>query len=230
MLGAKVWRQMRKRMQSLANMMATFQTPVVIWIQLLPRWSRQVDWRHSGPALDVSFFGTVWGIRPPDEWIVDRERWLDPLQLGNLVHGLFEQFLGKLTVDGSTPSANRDRQLLLDSLHARIETLKADIPIPNDDVYRRTCDLLEEVCEIFLEKEEEYCRANDARPWVLEASLGLANEPKTELDCREPIPLTLSGGRLIRVGGRLDRVDKLTVHGSERVCDLGLQIGIKLWF
>ncbi len=162
------------------------------------------------------FFRYGLGIRPPDEWTVDRERWLDPLQFGNLVHGLFEQFLGKLTEGGATPDAQTDRQPLLDALHARIEDLTADIPIPNEDAYRRTCDLLEDICEIFLEQEEAYCRAHNARPWVLEASLGLGAEPKTELDCLEPIPLTLSDGRLIRVGGRLDRVDKLNAHGSER--------------
>ena len=76
--------------------------------------------------------------------------------------------------------------------------------------------LLAEGVVEFLDKEEEYCLANNARPWVLEASLGLTTESKTELDCLDPVPLTLSDGRLIRVGGRLDRVDKLTVDGSER--------------
>ncbi len=94
--------------------------------------------------------------------------------------------------------------------------MKSDIPIPNEDAYRRTCDLLQQTCEIFLAKEQEYCREYDARPWVLEAAIGLDDEPRTELDCREPIPLTLSDGRVIRLGGRLDRVDKLMVSGSER--------------
>jgi RecB family exonuclease len=158
------------------------------------------------------------GIYPPDEWIVDRERWLDPLQLGNLVHDLFEQFLGKLTHQDLVPNFDRDRKPLLELLDAKIDHLKSDIPSPNQDAYRRTCDLLEEMCEIFLTKEEEYCRVHDARPWVMEGSIGLddSDKQKTELDCREPIPLTLSDGRVIRVGGRLDRVDKLTVDGSER--------------
>ncbi len=162
------------------------------------------------------FFRYGLGIYPPDEWIVDRERWLDPLQFGNLVHGLFEQFLGELTRQDSVPNFDRDRGPLLDLLGVKIDDLKSDIPIPNEDAYRRTCDLLEETCEIFLAKEEEYCRDYDARPWVLEAAIGLDGESKTVLDCREPIPLKLSDGRVIRVGGRLDRVDKLMVQGSER--------------
>ena len=162
------------------------------------------------------FFRYGLGLYPPDEWIMDRERWLDPLQYGNLVHGLFEQFLCDLTARDLVPSMDRDRGPLLEMLAARIEALKSDNPIPNEDAFRRTCDVLEETCEIFLTKEEQYCRDHHARPWVLEASIGLPGEPTTDLDCEDPIPLTLSDGRVIRVGGRLDRVDQLTVRGSQR--------------
>jgi ATP-dependent helicase/nuclease subunit B len=101
-------------------------------------------------------------------------------------------------------------------LHTKIDSLKQDVPIPNEDACRRTCDSLEETCDIFLAKEEVYCREHNARPWVLEASIGLDEEPRRELDCREPITLSLSDGRLIRVGGRLDRIDKLLFGGSQR--------------
>lgn len=162
------------------------------------------------------FFSRGLGIYPPDEWTVDRERWLDPLQYGNFLHALFETFLGTLTTKELTPSVGRDSVPLRDLLYEQLDGLKSTIPIPNEDAYRRTCDGLEETCEVFLAKEEEYCRLNNARPWVLEAAIGLNNAPKTELDCREPISLTLSDGRVIRVGGRLDRVDKLMTAGSER--------------
>ena len=162
------------------------------------------------------FFRHGLGIYPPDQWIVDQERWLDPLQFGNLVHELFEHFLAGLTEKGLTPDVKRDRVPLLNSLQSRIDDLKSRVPTPNEDVYRRTCDLLEEICEIFLDKEEQYCRENHARPWVLEASLGLESESNTELDCPDPIPLTLSDGRLLRFSGRIDRIDKLNADGSER--------------
>jgi ATP-dependent helicase/nuclease subunit B len=162
------------------------------------------------------FFARGLGVYPPEEWIVDRERWLNPLQLGNLLHQLFEQFLGTLTRQELTPDIERDLPSLLELLHVQIEEWKSDIPIPNEDAYRRTCDWLQRTCEIFLAKEQEYCREYDARPWVLEAAIGLDDEPSTELDCRQPIPLTLSNGRIIRLGGRLDRVDKLMSSGSER--------------
>ncbi len=162
------------------------------------------------------FFSRGLGVYAPEEWVVDRERWLDPLQFGNFVHHLFEQFLSDLTKEELVPSVDRDLDPLRRLLSRQLDALKSQIPIPNEDAYRRTCDLLEEMCEIFLASEEEYCRQHHARPWVLEAAMGLDGEPRTELDCRDPIPLSLSDGRLIRVGGRLDRVDKLMLGGSER--------------
>ena len=162
------------------------------------------------------FFKYGLGVYPPDEWEVDPEKWLDALQFGNLVHELFEDFLRGHTQSELIPNFARDLQPLRDMLFDKIEQLKSDIPIPNEDAFQRQCDVLEEVCEIFLRKEEEYCQIHDARPWVLEASLGLNDEPQTELDCSEPIGLPLSDGRVIQVGGRIDRVDRLLVDGSER--------------
>lgn len=162
------------------------------------------------------FFRHGLRISPPDEWIVDRERWLDPLQYGNLVHSLLEQFLAELTQQDLVPIVERDRARLLELLDEKIDSLKTVVPIPNEDAYRRTREWLEETCDIFLANEQEYCRQQNARPWVLEASLGLDGDGNTELDCREPIALTMTDGRVIRVGGRLDRVDKLMTGGSER--------------
>lgn len=162
------------------------------------------------------FFRYGLGVRPPDEVAVATEQWLDALQFGNFVHSLFEEFLQQLTSSGLTPVAERDRTLLFDRLSAKIESLQADIPIPNEDAFRRTVRVLEETCETFLQNEEQYCREHDAQPWVLEASIGLNEPPRSEIDCAEPISLSLSDGRLIRVGGRVDRVDRFLRDGSQR--------------
>ena len=109
------------------------------------------------------FFSRGLGVYPPDEWVVDWERWLDPLQYGNFVHALFERFLRGLTERDLTPKLDRDLQPLRELLHTGIDELKSEIPIPNQDAFHRTRDLLEETCEIFLVKEEEYCRKYDAQ-------------------------------------------------------------------
>lgn len=162
------------------------------------------------------FFKYGLGVYPPDEWNVDQEKWLDAIQFGNLVHELFEDFLRGHTQHELLPNWERDLKPLRDMLFAKIERLKSVIPIPNEDAFQRQCDVLEDVCDIFLRKEQEYCEANSARPWVLEASIGLNDEPQTELDSSPPIALSLSDGRVIQIGGRIDRVDRLLVNGSER--------------
>ena len=162
------------------------------------------------------FFKYGLGVNPPDEWSIDPEKWLDALQFGNLVHALFEDFLRGHTQSDLLPNLERDLKPLRDMLFAKIERLKSDIPIPNADAFRRQCDVLEDVCEIFLRKEQEYCEVSGARPWVVEASIGLNDVPQTELDCSQPIALALSDGRVIQMGGRIDRIDKLLVDGSER--------------
>ncbi|MEZ6134254.1 MAG: PD-(D/E)XK nuclease family protein [Pirellulaceae bacterium] len=176
------------------------------------------------------FFKYGLGVYPPDEWDVDPEKWLDAFQFGNLVHELFEDFLRCHTQNELIPNLARDLKPLREMLFNKIEQLKSDIPIPNEDAFQRQCDVLEDVCEIFLRKEEEYCRVYAARPWVLEASIGLNDEPKTELDCSEPIGLTLSDGRVIQVGGRIDRVDRLLLNGSERYAIWDYKSGSDLGF
>ncbi len=162
------------------------------------------------------FFKYGLGVSPPDEWNVDQEKWLDAIQFGNFVHELFEDFLRGLTKAGKIPNYVRDIESLREVLGTKIERLKLDVPVPNDDAFRRQCAVLDEVCEIFLLKEQEYCESTGAVPWVLEASIGLDDELRSELDCAQPVELTLSDGRVLRLAGRIDRVDKFMEHGSER--------------
>ncbi len=161
------------------------------------------------------FFSYGLGVRAPDELVVDQEQWLDPLQFGSLVHHLFEEFLRELTVRDQTPVVKRDRELLLSHLQDKLQSLEKTIPAPNQDCYRRTTQKLRDTCQIFLEKEEAYCKAFNARPWVLEASIGMGGNPKSDLENPDPVPLELSDGRIIHVRGMLDRVDKLMTAGSE---------------
>ena len=155
------------------------------------------------------FFRYGLGIYPPDEHKVDNERWLDALQLGSLVHEVFEDFLRSLTEQGRVPEMARDLGELKSILHSKIEDLKSDIPIPNQDAFERQLRHLEKSCEIFLRKEEEYCLATNSVPWILEASIGLGDEPRSQLDCSEPVSLTLKDGRRLKVGGRIDRIDRI---------------------
>ena len=120
-----------------------------------------------------------------------------------------------LTEQGNAPELARDLDELRSILHSKIETLKSDIPIPNQDAFERQLQRLEKSCEIFLRKEEEYCRETNSVPWILEASIGLGDEPRTQMDCSDPVSLTLKDGRSLKVGGRIDRIDR--VGGADSI-------------
>ena len=160
------------------------------------------------------FFRYGLGIYPPDEHEVDHEKWLDALQLGSLVHDVFEDFLRELTKEERIPELAKDQNDLLELLHKKVAILKQTIPVPNQDAYERQIQRLEKTCEIFLRSEEEHCRSTGSVPWILEASIGLGDEPSSPVDCAEPVSLSLSDGRAIKVGGRIDRIDRIGGSGA----------------
>ncbi len=155
------------------------------------------------------FFKHGLRIAPPDEYEVDPERWLDHLAYGNLLHGLFEEFLTEVTSEDRMVSHATDLPRLLELLQQKIDEAADDYPIPNRDAYERQVKQLEKTCEIFLREEERFCQKTDSIPWVLEASIGLGEEPRSPVDCRDPVELTLSDGRVLQVGGRIDRIDRV---------------------
>ena len=103
------------------------------------------------------FFRYGLGIYPPVEHVVDHDQWLDALQLGSLLHEVFEDFLRELTPEERAPDLVRDKDNLLKLLHAKIEVCRQTIPVPNQDAYERQLQRLEKTCEIFLRNEEEHC-------------------------------------------------------------------------
>lgn len=152
----------------------------------------------------------------PDEWHIDHDVWLNPIQFGNLTHELFESFLREFVGDERIPELMRDRERLIGMLKAKVAGYADEIPVPNIAAFNRQFEQLTEMCNVFLIKEETYCRENNARPWLLEASVGTANEVPSEIDSEAPVQLTLNDGRILRVTGRIDRVDRLKRDGSER--------------
>ena len=165
------------------------------------------------------FFRYGLGIYPPVEHVVDHDQWLDALQIGSLLHEVFEDFLRKLTAQERMPEFDNDKEDLLNLLHAKIEICRQTIPVPNQDAYERQLQRLEKTCDIFLRNEEDHCRSTGSIPWVLEASIGLGDDPTSTVDSTEPVSLALPDGRTIKVGGRIDRIDRL---GDDSVLDFSI--------
>ncbi len=156
------------------------------------------------------FFKYALKIEPPEDLEPDPDRWLDPLKFGDLLHRVFEQFLGELIRMDRTPDRDRDSERILAILEERVRELSAMCPPSTASAFRRQRAELERTCRIFLAEEEAYCARTGARPVFLEASIGLKREGhESKLDTAKPVAFPLPDGSSIQVRGRVDRVDRL---------------------
>jgi len=176
--------------------------------------------RPGGPVLSASaletmgscpleyFFRYGLGIRPPDEIRVDPRIWLEPAERGQLLHAAFRRFMSRLREQGLLPDVAEHGGILSEILEEEIDRWKDVKPAPNRNVIEREITELRQACRVFLQEEEEFCK--QSRPFCFEASVGLLPEGKgTPLDTLEPVDLKLGGNRVVRVRGRIDRVDEV---------------------
>ena len=159
------------------------------------------------------FLKYVLGVEPLEEYEIDPGVWLDPGQMGVLLHSTFSRFMTGLAEKGLSPELERDAPLLraiIDAEIAKWEKLRAP---PSPAVLERDRGALYRAARIFLSEEQEHCLAS--RPAFFEVSIGVRPESGgTPLDRSEPVEVELPGGQVVRVYGRIDRVDELPLEGS----------------
>jgi ATP-dependent helicase/nuclease subunit B len=183
--------------------------------------------KTGGPILSASsleklgacpmdyFFRYVLEIRPPEEVRLDPGIWLEPAERGQLLHTAFRRFMSRLREQGLLPDFAGHEGVLAGILEEEIERWKDLKPAPNRSVFDREVTDLQQAARVFLQEEEAFCR--QSRPFCFEASVGMPPEGKgTPLDTLEPVSLTLAGGRIVRVRGRIDRVDEVPGSGGTR--------------
>lgn len=128
----------------------------------------------------------------------DRERWLDPLARGQLLHRILERAGRQF----------QDRQSGLDGAGIRAELLaivdeasddwRTSAPVPSEAIFRAERDALRESALIWLEMEREAADGRHAPRWL---------EFERWLDGPAAI-FRLPDGRALPVVGRVDRVDE----------------------
>jgi len=183
--------------------------------------------REGGPVMSAArletlgtcpmayFFRYVLEIAPPQELEVDPNVWLDPMQKGSLLHEVFRAFMAALRKRDLLPDFQRDYKMLNKVLDLQIKQYRADFPPPSPMVLELECRRLRQAARIFLLEEETFC--TQSVPMFLEAAVGMSPEGEgTPLDTRDPVRITLPGGRAIRVRGKIDRVDRIAGDGDPR--------------
>jgi ATP-dependent helicase/nuclease subunit B len=156
------------------------------------------------------FFQYVMGIAGEDSAAHDRSVWLSPLAMGSLLHEVFEAFVAGLCRAGLQPDSTRDWSGLLDLLNQGVERYRLKYPVPGKAVFERQLRQLKQMARIFLMEEEQFWREHDSRPVYLETSIGGGEPgPDKPLDTADAVTMTLETVGVIRVRGRVDRIDRL---------------------
>ena len=170
--------------------------------------SQRVAWKRWGLCPLKYFFSYPLYIRPPEELVVDPERWLDALTFGHLLHSVFRQFMAELRQRDEIPEFARDEKTLSEILRSHIQQYRDAVPPPNEAAFRKQCRELTWAAKVFLETESDYCKQH--RPEYFEASIGLPAEVEgTDLDESDPVEIVLPSGQSVRTRGRIDRIDRI---------------------
>lgn len=196
-----------------------------------------VDYRHDparpdGPVMSTAsletigscplryFFKYILRIRPLESISPDPSTWLDNLHLGLLLHETFYSFMSELSLERRRPNLERDKGRIFKILDQQLDSHMLVNPPPNKSSMRRQVIWLEKSALVFLVEEEISSR--QWTPFLLEASIGLKNRDDSgSVERESPVMLQLSGGKKIRVSGKIDRVDKNieNPHGVFRIID-----------
>ena len=179
----------------------------------------------GGPTLSVQrletfakcplsfFFKYILSVTSPSESGMNWDEWLDPLEIGSLLHEVFRVFVQELMKHRRLPLAARDRGRLHSILNQYVEQCKEGHPPPNMHALYRQVRLLEAAADIFLVEEEIASRS--LIPRFAEVSIGVRKSGEgTDLDQDAPENLEIEPGVFVRISGRVDRIDEL-VHGAQ---------------
>lgn len=140
------------------------------------------------------FLRHVLGVRPPEEAVYDRSRWLDPLQRGSLIHGILCDFMTEAVKNGEEVEAARHAPLMDRIAANEIAATRRRIPPPSGEIFESECRDIRATLDIFLAAEEK--REPRGRPLAFEKPI-------------EGEEIAIGDGRSFLFRGFIDRVDRL---------------------
>jgi len=144
----------------------------------------------------------------------EERRRIEPLERGNLFHDVAERFLRERRDRGLLPvkadAAARER--LREMAEAGLERLVSGQPPRFLLLWEREKRRFHETVQAWLTREEAL--AARSSPAHFEVSFGLGRTPDgSEPHDPEPLEIDLGDGRVLRVGGRIDRIDRRAEGG-----------------
>ncbi|EEG79081.1 PD-(D/E)XK nuclease family protein [Dethiobacter alkaliphilus] len=161
------------------------------------------------------FLRYVLRIQPPEDAEYDPGTWLDPLTRGSLLHDIYCTYL-RQTHNPDNPQPP-NKQTLLSIAEDLINQTKQTLPPPSDMVFEHEKEELLRGLEVFWRVEE----SAQTKPAFFEVPFGFGQQEAEEagLGLSEPVTVTLSDGKEIRIRGRIDRIDYGTAENLYQVWD-----------
>jgi len=94
-----------------------------------------------------------------------------------------------------------------------IDRWKEEVPPASPLAFRREEEDIQKALKIFLREEEEHCQKIE--PVWLELSFGAGAESGCGTLMKDPVEISLPGGKRFKLRGRIDRVDQTAEHEYE---------------
>jgi len=140
------------------------------------------------------FYQEVLGVRPKEIVEYDRTRWLDAMQRGQLLHGIYYEYMRDAAANG-----RNDRARLDAICERRLLEAAAEVPPPSPHIYAKECDAVRRDVEVFWRMEAR--RSSTPRWFELELH---REEGAFALELAEDFRLSLRGF--------VDRIDEVGPH------------------
>jgi ATP-dependent helicase/nuclease subunit A len=189
---------------------------------------------HSLEALGACprrfFFRYGLDVKPLDSLEPEKDRWLDDMEHGDVLHQVLERFMRRFLhagpgrpADSPQPRFAEHETDILTLLDDVLAEKRAEKPTTDEAAVAACRREVANALRTFLRVEEKYCEETGSRPVALETAIGFMPKGEgTRFDRREPVSLPLGGERTLRVRGYIDRIDidgREGVEGSYAVID-----------
>ena len=149
-------------------------------------------------------------LASPSDPEYDAERWLDPLQRGELLHAVYETFTREYQHRQDTIADASARARILEIADERLRTWRERIPPPSETVLAMETEEIRSAALAFLRMECDHRSRGDDGRWLrFETGFGFGTPPGV---------YAVDDGRTLSVRGRVDRLDELP-DGTLRVVD-----------
>jgi len=160
------------------------------------------------------------GVQPLDEAERQADIWLDPMKRGSELHAIFASIMREVRSEGQWPPSETFISRTLAMGEDRLNQLKEELPPPSEEVFSSEREEFLDDLELFMKRE---CGETDVEGVGFEVGFGSSRhfsaEDKLEpLSDVEPVAIELGKDRVIRLRGRIDRINRLS-DGSYEIVD-----------